>query len=458
MIREPASSSDYQLRPQQVAKDVLEVDESSETSTSSDPLLDIVESYLNITEEHPINFSDLSVEDQAIILHADSKLIRTFSGYLKQEADVAYDALDHKLLPLNAYALFRQDSSQPDAPHIIHILEGRLKKSSSQRIWLNIILFLLTVLSVLYTGTQLALANLSATDPQLANSISTGILDVFQELWRGMPYAVSIMAILIAHELGHYLMMRRHKVQGSLPYFIPAWLISPFGTFGAAIVLKDVPKNRKVLFDIGSAGPIVGFLVTIPILLYGLSTATISPLLDGQLLEGNSLMYLFTKIAVFGQVYPTNSSDVLINQLTFAGWTGLLLTSLQLIPLGQLDGGHVIYSMFGKRARLVFYPILVALIGLTIWSREPAWLFYLVILFLVGRFYAVPLDAITSLNPLRMTLAIMALFIFVITFTPLPFRVYTETATAGLNQSILSHWSALITVAIILVPRWCRVR
>src|SRR5690606_20941091 len=100
-----------------------------------------------------------------------------------------------------------------------------------------------------------------------------------------------------------------------------------------------------------------------------------------------------------------------------------------------------------------FYPILLALIGIALWSREPAWLFYLVILFLVGRFYAVPLDAISSLNPLRKTLAIMALLIFIVTFTPIPFTVYSETATTGLNQSIFSNWSVLMTVALILVPR-----
>lgn len=457
MLREPASTSDFQPKPQIV--DIVEIEEvPDETPASSDSLREIVASYLTIAEESPDNFSDLATEDQAIILHADSKLIRTFTGYLKQEADLAYDALDKQLLPFNRFALFRQDVSRSDAPHIIHIIEGRLKKSQSRRIWLNLVLFILTIFSVLFTGTQLALANLSMTDPLLANSIGTDILAVLQEVWRGAPYALAIMAILIAHELGHYLMMRRHKIQGSLPYFIPAWLISPFGTFGAAIMLNDVPKNRKILLDIGAAGPIAGFIVTIPILLYGLSTATISPLLEGQLLEGNSLMYLFAKIAVLGQIYPTNSSDVLMNQLTFAGWTGILLTSLQMIPLGQLDGGHVLYSLFGKRARIAFYPILLGLIGIALWSREPAWLFYLVILFLVGRFYAVPLDAITSLNPLRKTLAMTALLIFIVTFTPIPFTVYSETATTGLNQSIFSNWSVLMTVALILVPRWWRMR
>ncbi len=216
---------------------------------------------------------------------------------------------------------------------------------------------------------------------------------------------------------------------------------------GAFIQLKEPPKNKRVLLDIGIAGPIAGFLVAIPILLYGLSISYIDTidLAPGQglQLEGNSILYLLAKFLVFGQFLPApldyggisplfywvryfftsqplpiGGLDVLISPVAWAGWAGMLVTALNLIPAGQLDGGHVIYSLIGKKAGLLLPIVLVILLLLGFaWS---GWWIWAVLILLLGRVYAEPLDQITKLNNGRKLLAFTGLLIFILVFTPVP--------------------------------------
>jgi membrane-associated protease RseP (regulator of RpoE activity) len=168
------------------------------------------------------------------------------------------------------------------------------------------------------------------------------------------------MAILVVHELGHYVAARIHKVRASLPYFIPAPLLSAFGTMGAAIVMPDRIRRRDALLDIGAAGPLAGLVVAVPVLLYGLATSPVQPLPARYALEGQSLFYLAAKRLVLGPI--PDGSDVFMNPVAFAGWTGLLLTAVNLIPVSQLDGGHIAYALFGPRwdriARWVHFGLL----------------------------------------------------------------------------------------------------
>ena len=204
-----------------------------------------------------------------------------------------------------------------------------------------------------------------------------------------MPFAISLLAILGAHEFAHYLAGRSHRTHVTLPYFIP-FPFSPFGTMGAFIQLKEPPKNKRVLLDIGIAGPLAGLVVAIPVLLYGLSLSRLQPITSssGQIftLEGNSLLYLLAKFIMFGKLLPAPASygdlspilywvryfftshplpiggmDVIIHPIAWAGWAGLLVTALNLIPAGQLDGGHVMYVLLGKRVRMLWPVILLVL-------------------------------------------------------------------------------------------------
>ncbi|MEL6407323.1 MAG: site-2 protease family protein [Chloroflexota bacterium] len=469
MLREPASSSDYlPPSPSSIDSDTTStpLDDMAEADADLAQLQALLTPYfdiITITTPDDHTTSDLralSIEDQTIIERENGDLSYIFIGHLKQEASRVYTALEKALVEQHRFPLLRMNpEGDQSAPHRILIIEGIKSKPDAPSYWKNIILFLLTVFSVLYTGAQIAIAEISLTDPAMAEAIGFSIPAVTQNIWRGIPYAVSIMAILIPHEMAHYIMMRRHGVVATLPYFIPAWLISPFGTFGAAIALHEPLRNRRALLDVGAAGPIAGFIVAVPLVIYGLYTSSVIPLdmSENVIMEGNSLIYAFAKIVALGQMYPTAEADVLLNQIAFAGWTGLFVTALNMIPLGQLDGGHVMYALFGERARLLFYPAIAILIGISIVTMQFTWIIFLVLIFMVGRYYAVPVDTITPLNPVRKYVAFIALLIFILTFTPTPLyeRAAEDTMT---NTNTLFQISTMLVITCLTLPRWLRLR
>jgi membrane-associated protease RseP (regulator of RpoE activity) len=218
---------------------------------------------------------------------------------------------------------------------------------------------------------------------------------------------------------------------------------------GAVIQLKEAPKNKRTLLDIGIAGPLAGLVVAIPVLLYGLSQSQVGPIINdpNNLIEGNSILYLLAKFAVFHQMLPAPASygslppvlywlvyfftgtptpvggtDVQLNPVAWAGWVGLLVTSLNLIPAGQLDGGHIMYVLFGGKRLRSWLPIIqVALAVLGIFSIS--WWIWLAILSFFGRFTDEPRDQITELGPARRALAIFGIVVFFLVFMPVPIPV-----------------------------------
>ncbi len=387
----------------------------------------------------------LSAEDHAILNLHDSDLVMTFRGKLKGDTEAAYHLLDNQLKPLHLLTLFREQNQQ----HVIHVAVGRLEQTTPLAWRLPLFLFLATIISVLYTGTVIAIGEIGLTDEKLALALSDNLL---AELWRGLPYAISIVLILGVHEAGHFLMARRHKTPASLPYFIPAFLLSPFGTFGAAILLRGTMRNRKVLFDIGAAGPLAGFVVAIPILLLGLATSPVVTI-TGGMVEGNSVLYTLTKIIMFGRFLPDGQVDVLLNQPAWAGWTGLFVTALNLIPLGQLDGGHVLYALTGDTARKLYFPLIGLAITMTLFVSS-MWLVLALLLFLVGRYYAVPLDNITRLDTKRRLLAIATLILFALIFTPIPLSQPGQPAGLLNGEMTALNGGIVATVALLLCQRW----
>ncbi|HSG15259.1 MAG TPA: site-2 protease family protein [Anaerolineae bacterium] len=277
---------------------------------------------------------------------------------------------------------------------------------------INLALLVATILSTLWIG---ALSEFAATEQ--------GTVPGLGDLWLGLPYCLSLMTILGAHELGHYFAARHHRVPVTLPYFIPLPL-PPIGTLGAFIRLKAPVTSKRALLDVGAAGPLAGLVFAIPILIYGLSISPVEPLPDGSYyLEGNSIFYALAKLAVKGQVLPNGGQDVLLSQVAWAGWVGLLVTGLNLIPVGQLDGGHIAYALFGERARLLYWPVIVTLVVLVVLTRTPMWALWAVLLFFLGRYYAEPLDDVTPLDGRRQLLAIFSLFVFFLVFVPIPLRI-----------------------------------
>jgi len=259
-------------------------------------------------------------------------------------------------------------------------------------LWPNVVLFLLTIGSTLLIG--------------------------------GPIYSLSILAILVAHETGHYLASRKYGVPSSLPYFIPFPFI-PFGTLGAVIRTKGPIPHRRALFDIGSWGPLFGLALAIPAVVVGF---LLSDVVDasqlpahGMMPLGNSPLLSLLQRIVLGTL-PSNT-DVALHPIAYAGWVGLFITSLNLLPAGQLDGGHIIYALFGPHAKIIFR---LTLLGITLICLiyNLGWLLLVILLLFIGYRHPPPLDDYTPLDWRRKVAGGFAFLIFFTAFTPIPFPTY----------------------------------
>lgn len=262
---------------------------------------------------------------------------------------------------------------------------------------------------------------------------------------RGWTFAVPLLVILVVHEFGHYVFARHHHVDASLPYFLP-FPYGLLGTFGAIITMRGRIKTKNALLDIGAAGPLAGLIVAIPILIIGLRLSPIKPIGTGELVEGQSLFYLAIKRIVVGPI-PQNH-DVFLHPTAFAGWAGLLMTMFNLVPVGQLDGGHVAYALFGEkqnrysrwvRTSLLFVALIVGVfsafymyriqpswsaIGWAL-SEGKIWLFWWFVLWLMTRGDRAehPPTDVSVLSKRRQFIAWITLILFVLLFMPKPLSV-----------------------------------
>jgi len=271
----------------------------------------------------------------------------------------------------------------------------------------------------------LFLATLGTTT--VAGSFFTGV-DFAHDagvLARGLPYAAALLAILLAHESGHYLMCRRHGVDASLPYFLPAPPFVIFGTFGAFIRIRSRFPDRRALFDIGAAGPWAGFVVAVVVYVVGLRLSTISLITPtappgGFIIEnGDSLLTAFLTRLVLG----VDPSVVDIHPVAIAGWFGLFVTSLNLLPVGQLDGGHALYAATGRRTQLVPALLIATVVwlGLRGWFGWLVWALLLSVVLSLG--HPPTRDDRLPLGGIRQLAAFATVVLFVVTFVPEPFRI-----------------------------------
>jgi membrane-associated protease RseP (regulator of RpoE activity) len=366
-----------------------------------------------------------------------------YRGQLYGDSAAAYDQLADALRTYEITPLFRLE----DERHVVLLMQGIVKPRPAN-LRVNLLFMALTVISVFMAGAWYVY------DGPPLSSFSDFYRIGIEKILSGWPFAVSLLAILFAHEFGHFLVGRYHGAEVSFPYFLPLPFPGSFGTLGAFIQMKSIPKNRRHLLDIGIAGPLAGLIVAIPILLYGLHISPVDriPLVmpkdQGMTLEGNSILYMTLKYVAKGELLPQPANygglhpalywlryiftglplprggiDVQLSPVAWAGWAGLLVTALNLIPAGQLDGGHLIYVLRGRRAVKLVPFILGALFLLGfIWTGWWLWAF---LIFIFGRFYAEPLDLITPLDPRRKALAILGVIIFLLVFTPVPLVLVT---------------------------------
>ncbi len=237
---------------------------------------------------------------------------------------------------------------------------------------------------------------------------------------RGLPFAATLVTILLVHELGHYLTCLRYRVSASLPYFLPAPLISPVGTFGAFIRIRSRFPDRRALFDIGASGPWAGFVVALAATVIGLAHSTVlATPQDWHGYEwGDSLLTAF----LIRVVLHVDSATVLLHPVAFAGWFGLFVTSLNLLPVGQLDGGHVLYATLGRPTPRIAALLIAFLVWLGV-RGYPGWLLWAVIITVFLSLGHPPTDDDRRpLDPARRLAALATLVIFVLTFVPEPVK------------------------------------
>lgn len=298
------------------------------------------------------------------------------------------------------------------------------------RLWLHFLLFGLTLLSMQATAMLM-----NAAPPH-------------HTLWGYAAYqALPLLGILLVHELGHYIAARLHRVPASPPYFIPFPLLSPFGTMGALITMSDRIRSRKALLDIGAAGPLAGMVVALPVLCIGLALSTVEPRSHADFTqEGQSILYWLCKRLVLGPI-PADH-DVYLHPMAFAGWGGLFLTMLNLLPWGQLDGGHIAYALLGNRQDQIALWVRRGLLAVFLYnvatlvvpvllhrSSQPLlnatlgsafWLIWYGITGAMGRMAGdehPPFDP-GELGPGRRAIAVACLVLFVVLFMPTPMAQY----------------------------------
>lgn len=342
-----------------------------------------------------------------------------FTGRLREDSGSAFERLQTRLHPLGYHALLRRDRGQD-----VVVTTPAPKAETVSRPWLNILLFITTIVTTLISGSF------------MENQTPWSSLDA---LLAGAPFTIAILSILGTHELGHYFVARRYKMHVSLPYFIPFFPF-PFGigTMGAVIRMKSPMTNRKALFDIGLAGPIAGLIVAIPVLVIGLYQSELVPARaighDMTLLLGEPLLYKGISRLVLGSLPET--VDVALSPIAFAGWIGLFVTAMNLLPAGQLDGGHIAYAVWGPAhrflARTTFVGLVVMGIGPFFLNMLPGigpvpgwsgWLIWALLLSAFGLRHPPALDDVTPLTGPRRVIGILAILLMITLITPVPFSL-----------------------------------
>ena len=301
------------------------------------------------------------------------------------------------------------------------------RDTSGHRYWLHGLLLLLTFLSTTVVGAGLA-TSFAANRPYTLEGPLSGYVRGWQEpayLLTGLPFSLTLLAILMAHEMGHYLTARYYRVDVSLPYFLPAPTL--IGTLGAFIRIRSAIYSKRALFDIGIGGPLAGFVILLGPLAVGLELSKVVPGIGarGDVILGNPWIMRLFEWVFFPGIPP---GDISVHPMARAAWAGLLATALNLLPIGQLDGGHILYAFAGERTRIlsrIFVGVLASL-GLyqlfaTHYENGYTWLVWAGVLMLFGMRHPAIYDPY-PIGRMRTWLGIAALVIFILSFTVSPVR------------------------------------
>lgn len=338
----------------------------------------------------------MTVEDQRV--EGDRAI--TFTGRLRVEAEEAFNRLKAHFVELGYVPLLRENDS--GERQIVVAIRGRLHATFAQRPWVNLGLLAATLVTTVFAGGQYASRLAGDDDGSIASALA-----------HGLPFAATLLLILGAHELGHYIQARRHHLPVTLPFFIPV----PFGlgTFGAFIQLRGPVENKRALFDVGVGGPIAGLLVAIPLFVAGLVMSVVT---DAPAPPTRSML-MELLIAIFLPDAATNG--VLLNPVLLAARFGFVITAINLLPIGQLDGSHIAYAALGRRwAQWIGYATIAVMVALGI-ASSPMWFVWIAFALLSGMRHPAPMNDITPLDLRRNVAFLATAVLFLSLFSATPF-------------------------------------
>lgn len=326
-------------------------------------------------------------------------------GRLRVDRAQAFARLEQALAPERRMPLL--EALRGGAVRVMGLpvaVDAALRRPSS--LWINLVLFIATVLTTIFAGALHRGVNL-LNDPS--------------QFLIGLPYAAALLGILGVHEMGHFVVARRRGVEVTWPYFIP--LPMGLGTLGAFIQMKSMIKSRRAIFDIGIAGPLAGLVVALPALYFGLQDAEPAPrgATQGVHAGASVLLALLYQLGHGGSLAEAADSVVRLSPMALAGWIGLVITALNLLPVGQLDGGHIAYALFGRRhARTIGIVTVLAMVGLglTVWPGLLTWA--LLVALIAGFSHMPAADDMTAPDAKRYALGAVALVLLLLIMIPLP--------------------------------------
>jgi membrane-associated protease RseP (regulator of RpoE activity) len=290
------------------------------------------------------------------------------------------------------------------------------RRKFQDRVWRHVILFILTLGMTTLVGIEHYLGFMADFQPSAGQTAAFGPWTILHGFW----YSGTLLTILGAHELGHYFACRYYDVDASLPFFLPAPLLT--GTLGAFIRIREPIPSKRMLFDIGIAGPIAGFVFAVPALFMGLAMSRVVALPENFVgfSLGEPLLFQWASKLLWGT--PPEGYSINMHPMAFAAWFGLIATALNLFPIGQLDGGHISYAVLGRRSSHVTLATVAAAIALSVISSS--WIVWtvlmVVMLIMFGRHHPRTFDEGVPLDRTRIWLALFALAMFVVCFTPAP--------------------------------------
>jgi len=325
-------------------------------------------------------------------------------GWLRYDGPDGRARLDAALDPLEVSRFYERVDGRTRAT----ITHPRPPAVPREWKW-NVLGFVLTAISTLWAGAYLEGAAWDFFLSEPARMLS------------GAPFSASLLGILAAHEFGHYFTARRYGLDVTLPFFIPMPILSPIGTLGAVIKMKTPIYTRRMLLDVGAAGPLAGIVVAIPVTVWGILHSPVLPRSEGFGIRLGEPLLFQALAALFAPPYPP-THDLFLDSVAFAGWVGLFVTALNLLPIGQLDGGHILYALFRRGQHVVAQLFFVAILVMGYWW--PGWYVWAILLLVLIRIkHPAVLDPDTPLDGPRRAVGVLSIVLFAVCFAPVPFEI-----------------------------------